>query len=76
MNKYEVLRKRIENMVNEIDHAIADMQSDIHNRDDIVKDIAKANEQLSDTIDDLISRVSVIEMISISNELNQILSEY
>lgn len=40
-----------------------------------VKDISKANEQLYDTIDDLISRVSVIEMISISNELKQILSE-
>ena len=52
------------------------MQSDIHIRDDIVKDIAKANKQLSDTIDDLISKVSIIEMISISNELNQILSEY
>ena len=36
------------------------MQSEIHNRDDIVKDIAKANEQLSDTIDDLISKVSII----------------
>ena len=59
----------------EIDLVIADMKSDIHNRDDIVKDIAKANEQLSDTIDDLISRVSVIEMISISNELKHIFSE-
>lgn len=52
------------------------MQSDVHNRDDISKDISKANEQLNDTIDDLISRVSVVEMISISNELKKIISEY
>ena len=38
----------------EIDLAIANMQNDIHNRDDIVKDIAKTNEQLSNTINDLI----------------------
>lgn len=75
MNKYELLRKRIENMVNEIDLAIIDMQNDVHNKNDIAKDISKANEQLSDTIGDLISRVSTIEMISISNELKQILSE-
>ena len=56
-------------VANEIDLAYAVMQNDIHNRSDIVKDIDKANEQLSDTIDDLISRVFVIEMISISNEL-------
>ena len=61
--------------VKEIDLAIADMKSDIHSRDDIAKDITKANEQLSDTIDNLITRISVIEMISISNELKQILSE-
>ena len=76
MDKYEILRNRIENMVNEIDLAIINMQSDVHNRDDISKDISKANEQLSDNVDDLISRVSVIEMISISNELKQILSEW
>lgn len=75
MDKYEILRNMIENMVNEIDLAIINMQSDVHNRDDISKDISKANEQLSDNVDDLISRVSVIEMISISNELKQILSE-
>lgn len=75
MDKYEILRNRIENMVNEIDLAIINMQSDVNNRDDISKDISKANEQLSDNVDDLISRVSVIEMISISNELKQILSE-
>lgn len=69
MNKYEILRNRIEKMVNEIDLAIINMQTDVHNKNDIVKDISKANEQLYDTIDDLISRVSVIEMISISNEL-------
>ena len=75
MNKYEILKNRIEKMVNEIDLAVINMQSEVHNRDDIAKDIAKANEQLSDTIDDLISRVSVIEMISISNELKKILGE-
>lgn len=76
MNDYEILRKRIENMVNEIDQAIVDMQTDIHNRDDVAMNIRSANEQLFDTIDDLISRASVVEMISISNELKQILSEF
>ena len=46
MNKYERLRNRIENMVNEIDLAIADMQNDVHNRNNISKDIYNSNEQL------------------------------
>ena len=59
--------------VKEIDIAIAGMQSGIHSRGEIEKNMSKANEQLSNTIDDLISRVSVIKMISISNELKQII---
>lgn len=46
MNKYERLRNRIENMVNEIDIVIADMQNDVHNRNNISKDIYNSNEQL------------------------------
>ena len=33
-------------MVNEIDIAIADMQNDVHNRNNISKDIYNSNEQL------------------------------
>ena len=74
MDKYEVLKSKLESHIKSVEDSIADMQADLYD-EKVAKDITDARRLLELTIENVETRVTVMEMMSVVDELKTILKE-
>lgn len=74
MDKYEVLKSKLESHIKSVEDSIADMQAYLYN-EKAAKDITDARRLLELTIENVETRVTVMEMMSVVDELKTILKE-
>lgn len=75
MDKYEVLKNKLESDIKSVEDSIADMQAYLYN-EKAAKDITDARRLLELTIENVVeTRVAVMEMMSVVDELKTILKE-
>ena len=74
MDKYEVLKSKLESHIKSVEDSIADMQADLYD-EKVAKDITDARRLLELTIENVETRVTIMEMMSVVDELKTILKE-
>jgi len=74
MERYEVLKSKLESYISSIEGSILDMQSDL-NDEKAAANMAEARRLFELSIENVETRVAVMEMMSVVDELKAILSE-
>jgi len=74
MERYEALKNKLENYISSIEGSIVDMQADLH-EEKAAADMADARRLFELTIENVETRVAVMEMMSVVDELKAILND-
>ena len=74
MDKYELLKTKLESYITSVEDSIVDMQSYLHD-EKAAADMADARRLFELTIENVETRVAVMEMMSVVDELKTILKE-
>lgn len=75
MEKYEALRSKLEAYIEDVLKSVEDMQSELNDEKGPAKDITDARRLFELTVENIETRVAVMEMLSVVDELKAILDE-